>query len=596
MTNLQIDLGRLKLAKEARDLITERASLSADTADVIRALKIGKRLRDIALALGVRPAAVEPAPEPAPVRTEPTAEYYPEEGRKTLAQRQRDNNAAIDLMRDLKATGRAVTDEDRTVLAKYSGNGGGLTGADGLTGSPHEYYTPKPVAQAMWDLLGELGFNGGSVLDPSAGSGVFTATRPASAVMTQIELDETSGTINGLINDGPTVSTTVSPFEAVAAATPDEIYDAIITNVPFGDNAMRGDAKLADKRFQKANLQEYFILRSLQKLRPNGLAAFIVPPSIVSGKGAKAQKLRLQASLMAEFVGAYRLPNKIFSESAAADTITDVIVFRKFSRDTATKISELETQSPDTLRAANVLWDEFLEGRYFTGTGKRFVLGEVGTTNGKFGEVAAVISDDSISNIAKMIRRFPDSHIVWDLLNAAETAPIVYKDGDVIHKDGQTLQYNDGAWTALDSSVADDRAMLDVGTKIATAFEAVTASVSLADAQAYARYSNAKGSYSDVPAWLTATLKAIDSLGEGDMQPWWEAVTAGMAAMQLMQDADSVEPFNYLEAYPVLSAQLAKVQNYGNKTIGKASRLEKDALLSIRNARYKNEFTAFWRG
>lgn len=601
MTTLQNDLERLKLAKEARDLITERAKLSDSTSDVLRALNIGKRLRDIAIALGKTAPAPAPdvTPEPAPVaevRTEPTAEFYPEEGRKTLAQRQKDNNAAIALIRDIQASGRAVTDEDREVLAKYSGNGGGLTGADGLTGSPHEYYTPKPVAAAMWSLLGEMGFAGGSVLDPSAGTGVFTATRPTSAVMTQIELDATSGAINGAINDGPTVSTTVSPFEAIAAETPDEIYDAVITNVPFGDNAMRGDAKLKDKRFQKANLQEYFILRSLQKLKPNGLAAFIVPPSIVSGKGSKSQKLRLQSSLMAEFVGAYRLPNKIFSESAAADTITDVIVFRKFSRETARKIDELQTQSPDTLTQARVLWDEFLEGRYFLGAGHKYVLGEVGTTNGKYGEVEAVISDDSIGNIARMIKRFPGSHIDWALLDATETAPIVYQDGDVLHKDGQTLEMRDGEWAALDSSVADDRAMLDVGTKITTAFAAVEAGVTWKGAQEYARYCNAKGSYGDVPAWLTATIKALDTLGEGDMQPWWEAITAGMAAMQLMQDANSVEPFNYLAAYPVLSAQLARVQSYGNKSIGKAARLVKDALLSIRNARYKGDFTPFWRG
>lgn len=599
MTTLQNDLERLKLAKEARDLITERATLSDSTTDVLRSLKIGKRLRDIAIALGKSAPAPAPevTPEPAAVRTEPTAEFYPEEGKKTLAQRQRDNNAAIDLLRRIQSGEIAqVTDEERAILAKYSGNGGGLTGADGQTGSPHEYYTPKPVAAAMWDLLGELGFAGGSVLDPSAGTGVFTATRPKTAVMTQVELDPTSGAINAAINDGPTVSTTVSPFEAIAAETPDEIYDAVITNVPFGDNAMRGDAKLKDKRFRKANLQEYFILRSLQKLKPRGLAAFIVPPSIVSGKGSKAAKLRLQASLMAEFVGAYRLPNKVFSESAAADTITDVIVFRKFSREVATKVEELQEQSPATLTQARVLWDEFLDGRYFMASGHKYVLGENGTTTGRFGEVAAVISDDSISNIAKMIRRFPESHIDWALLDTTETAPIVYADGDVLHKDGQTLEMRDGAWAVLESTVADDRAMLDVGTKITTAFEAVTAGVTWANAQAYARYCTAKGSYGDVPAWLTATIKALDGMGESDMQPWWEAITAGMAAMQLMQDADSVEPFNYLEAYPVLSTQLAKVQSFGNKTIAKASRLVKDALQSIRNARYKNEFTAFWRG
>ncbi|WP_227461734.1 SNF2-related protein [Cupriavidus pauculus] len=593
-------LQRLKLAREAAVLITERGNLSKEIKDVIRALQIGKRLREIALQLGLRaPAPVAAAiPEPttaATVRTEPAAEFYPDEGKRTLAQRQKDNDAAIALLRRVQAGEVQVTDAERVVLAKYSGNGGGLTGADGLTGSPHEYYTPKPIATAMWALLGDLGFTGGTVLDPSAGSGIFTATRPQSAVMTQVELDETSGTINGLINDGPTVKTTVSPFEAIAASTPDESYDAIITNVPFGDLAMRGDNARKDKRFQKRNLQEYFVLRSLQKLKPGGLAAFIVPPSIVGGKGSKAEKLRRDASLMAEFVGAYRLPNKVFTESAAADTITDVVVFRKFSRDAAQKIDELLEQNPGVLTEANVLWSEFLEGRYFQGAGLKFVLGETERGIGKFGEVDKVVNDDSLSNIAALIRKFPGSHIDWDKLNAAETTPIVYAEGDVIHSNGQTLQWTDGAWKAVESTQVEDRAMVELGPKLQIPLDAVNAGVTWDMAARWMDYQAMKGNYADMPAWLVAAHKTIPE-AKGDAQGWWEAITAGMAAMQLMQGASVSQPFNYRDGYPLLSAQLARVQAYGNKTIGKAPRLIKDALLSIRNARTGGEFTPFWLG
>ncbi|MEJ7804421.1 MAG: hypothetical protein WKG03_00655, partial [Telluria sp.] len=223
-------LANFKLAAEFAKLKKERDSLAADTDTKarLRLLRVGVRIREIMQALGKRPAAaavvVPPQGEPATV----TAHFYPEEGKRTKGQRQKDNNAAIALLAKIKAGEVAVTDAERAILAKYSGNGGGLVDANGLTGSPYEYYTPKPIASAMWDLLGELGFKGGTVLDPSAGSGVFTATRPASAVMTQVELDATSGAINAAINDGPIVNTTVSPFEAVAAATPDEIYDAVV--------------------------------------------------------------------------------------------------------------------------------------------------------------------------------------------------------------------------------------------------------------------------------------------------------------------------------------------------------------------------------
>ena len=589
-------LANFKLAAEFAKLKKERDSLGDDTKSRLRLLKIGVRVREIMQAMGKRPAAANP--NPAPLKGEPatvTEHFYPEEGKRTLGQRQKDNNAAIALLAKIKAGEVAVTDAERAILAKYSGNGGGLTDANGLTGSPYEYYTPKPIAKAMWGLLEELGFKGGTVLDPSAGSGVFTATRPASAVMTQVELDETSGAINGAINDGPTVSTTVSPFEAVAAATPDEIYDAVVTNVPFGDLAMRGDNPEKDKRFQKANLQEYFILRSLQKLKPNGLAAFIVPKSIVSGLSSKESKLRTSASLMAEFLGAYRLPNSIFT-TAAADVTTDLIVFRKFSRDASQKIAELQEQNPAVLGEARVLWDEFLSGKYFTGSGRKYILGEEGTTTGRYGEVAAIINNDSIANIAKLIKRFPQSHIDWELLNAAETTPIVYADGDVIHSNGQTLEWKDGAWVALESDVAEDKEMQALGMKVQTPLDCVNNDIKWDQASRWVAYENLKGRHMSTPNWLLAVRNSLDHLGENERQSWWEAISAGLAVMGLMQDANSVEPFNYKDGYPVLSAQLARVQSYGNKTFGRAAKIVKDGLLSIRNARAKGQFTPFWLG
>lgn len=588
-------LERLTLAKEVALLVKQRRSLSkGSTSDLLASLKIAKRLRELLLALGVRLASPQPATAPDGAR--PTAAYYPSEERQTLTQRQRANDAAIALLREIQKTGRAVTDEDRAVLAKYSGNGGGLIGADGLSGSPHEYYTPKPVADGIWGLLAECGFTGGSVLDPSAGSGIFAATRPASAVMTQIELDATSGAINALVNDGPTSTTTISPFEAVAAATPDEIYDAVITNVPFGDLAMRGDNPKKDNRFQKRNLQEYFILRCLQKLKPRGLAAFIVPPSIVSGKGAKQAKLRLETSLMAEFVGAYRLPNKIFTESAAADTITDVIVFRKFNAATALKIEELQEQNPAVLTASLVLWDIFLKGQYFRGEGRKYILGETTRGMSKFGEVEKVINDDSIANIAQLLRRFPKSRIDWEMLDATETAPITYSDGDIVHANGQTLEWKDDAWTVQDSSQAEAADLVDLGIRVQRPLDAVSFAVSWAQAERWYDHQIVLGAHVDIPAWLAATYAALRLIDTADKEPWWEAVTAGLSVMELMQDSSSVEPFNYLAAYPVLSERLARVQSYGRKSIGGAARLVRDGLLSIRNARVRGKFTPFWRG
>lgn len=87
-------------------------------------------------------------------------------------------------------------------------------------------------------------------------------------------------------------------------------------------------------------------------------------PRCVSGRGLKEERLRSRASMLAEFMGAYRLPNKVFG-AASADTITDVMVFKKHSRDALDKIEELSSTKIDALIDSNVLWQEFISGQYF---------------------------------------------------------------------------------------------------------------------------------------------------------------------------------------------------------------------------------------
>lgn len=362
----------------------------------------------------------------------------------TKTQRQNANNAAIEIVRKVQTGELSIDDmtpEQKILLSTYSGSGGGLTTAEGTRGSSYEYYTPKPVAQGMWDLLKEMGFNGGRVLDPCAGTGIFSATAPQNALMESIELDKTSGTINRILFNDDNHKVTISPFEAVATATEDEIVDAVITNVPFGDN--RGGNQFKDIRYQNENLESYFILRSLDKLRPNGLAVFMSGTSIMSG--TRYRKIRQQISLKAEFMGAYRLPNKLF-EDAGADVVTDVLVFKKHSRQNKAIIDELMQTLPETLRNANVLWETFISGHYFKDNPK-FILGTETKVRSKYGEdVLAVMSDDSIGNIAKLLRRFDGSRINWELLNTVDSPIIRYQEGETLYFDGILKEYKNGAW------------------------------------------------------------------------------------------------------------------------------------------------------
>lgn len=592
------DLDRLELLGDLAELVAQHASASA-AGDALQLLDIADNIVALLERLGVNPPKDEEGPTK--IVAGDTSQFFEYAATRTKGQRQKDNDAALELLAKLRASEAAgeavtVTDEEKAILAKYSGSGGGLVAADGLTGSTYEYYTPKPVAEAGWSLLAELGFRGGKVLDPSAGPGIFGATAPASVVMDAVELDANSADINRFVNGSAKSAVTHAAFEEIAAMTPDETYDAIITNVPFGDVSDRGEHRFKDSRFQDKPLEAYFILRSLQKLKPGGLACFILPPRCVSGRSQRDEDLRYQASMMAEFVGGYRLPNKVFS-AASADTITDLVVFRKFSKASAEKVRELSEQNPDVLREAKVLWDEFLSGGYFKGDGLRFVLGQfVERDPNKFRDIDRVLSDDSVPNIAKLIRKFPPSRIDWELLGASETLPILHEEGDTVSLDGNTLIWKDGEWMRVPKSGADIE-MARIGQTLTSAMSALNAGVTWGTARQYFEWLASTSKLRDCPAWLLSVMSERGGLTEGSGPTYWKAVLAGLCAGEVL-DMHSDEPkFNYLQSYPKLSDLfLVSYAPAKNPPSGAAPFL-KQALERIRiHYHPKRGYSAVWRG
>jgi len=165
---------------------------------------------------------------------------------------------------------------------------------------------------------------------------------------------------------------------------------------------------------------------------------------------AKAEKKK--------FLGAYRLPNKVFG-SASADTMTDIIALRKYSNNVLEKIDELRQQNPEILISANVQWPVFTQGHYFEDEGKRFVLGEfVAKDPAKFRDVDRVITDKPVAEIAQMLSKFPDSRINWGLLESIETLPIIYREGDSVYQAGQSLVFTHGQWIAAENQDQDTQA------------------------------------------------------------------------------------------------------------------------------------------
>lgn len=321
--------------------------------------------------------------------------------------RRQANNAAMRLLHELPSNidGNSLTAEQRAVLAGYTGEGG-LT--DG--GSQYEYYTPQFMAEGVWDLLGDYDITSGHILEPSAGTGIFQETKPAGVVMSAAEISPVSGRINQLLH--PEDSMHLGAFERLAADVPDDIYDHAVGNVPFGESRT-GFAELDPAYRNETNVGHYFILRTIDKVKPGGLVVLVVPNGMTDGGGTN-KKLRERVSRRAEFLGAHRMPSGTFAESGTA-TVVDVWVLRKHTKPLATII---ENASDASLTEANVLWPVFIKGKWFTSPeGQRFVHGE--TERSSFNNILTVKKDGQVTNAAMkaaLARRF-DSRIDWSMLS-----------------------------------------------------------------------------------------------------------------------------------------------------------------------------------
>lgn len=475
---------------------------------------------------------------------EKTSALYTFDDTQTKTQRQHANNAVFAILDKIERgemQPENLTPQDKATLARYSGSGGGLKGRDGKTGSAHEYYTPAPVAAAMWQAVQEMGFGGGKVLDPCGGSGIFGAFAPENTIVQAVEMDETSAAVNQLVNGSERYHVDVASFEERAQSIPDNSVDAIVTNVPFGDVSLRKHRN-KDSKYRKENLQTYFVLRSLDKLKPRGLAAFIVPSSFLDGKGGKAQNARVLTSQVAEFVGAYRLPNSVFG-TAGADVATDVLFYRKYSRDVAEKIAELQAQNPALLHEARVMWDDYIGGKYFRlPENKKYILGTEGEieswrtdANGVKKKVYAVINNDSVANIAQAIKRFHGSRIDWALLDATETEPQTYQAGDTVYQNGQAFVFDGVKFNAQAASENEMESRAnDMMAKLDTPLSAFENQVSAVDFQAACDYFIQTAQHRFIPEWAARLHQDLSRVAENKRDAQLRRVLVGLSVQYVM--------------------------------------------------------------
>ncbi|WFQ78106.1 SNF2-related protein (plasmid) [Xenorhabdus sp. SF857] len=335
----------------------------------------------------------------------------------------------------------SLTSEDLDLLVQYSGRGG-LS-----ENSQYEYYTPTYIAEGCWDLLAANGFENGNVLEPSSGAGVFNATKHQGVKMTATEIDPLSSAVNKILHPEDNVFN--QSFEKMAVESPDNHFDSVIGNIPFG--SARGASAHDDPDHKNEKLIErYFINRLIDKVKPGGLLVLVVPVNIVREKGKIWQKWRSKISKKAEFLGAHKLPSKTFGKQGTG-VVTDIIVLRKHPKEAVEKIINAQISR---LHETNVLWDTFIEGKWWEQDGKPFIHGKfVPKDVSKIRDDDKVIRDSSVTDAAlkqKLSAKF-HSRIDWDSLEITEPKTTNYIEGDRRVIDERTHVFIRGHWEPVDT-------------------------------------------------------------------------------------------------------------------------------------------------
>ena len=260
------------------------------------------------------------------------------------SQRYANNVAAIRLLKRVEAENRAATPEEQEVLAKYVGWGGLADCFDprhnnyeGLRSllSETEYaaarestltafYTPPVVIRSIYAALGQMGFRQGNVLEPACGVGHFLGMLPegmAESKVYGVELDDVSGRIARQLY--PRSSISVRGYEKMDF--PDNFFDVAVGNVPFGQ------FKVQDRRYDRLNLSihEYFFAKTLDKVRPGGVVAFVTSSYTMDKRTSNVRKYIAQR---AELLGAIRLPNDTFKAAAGTEVVSDILFLQKRDR------------------------------------------------------------------------------------------------------------------------------------------------------------------------------------------------------------------------------------------------------------------------
>ena len=331
------------------------------------------------------------------------------------------NVEAIRVLKKCEEENRFATPKEQEILSKYVGWGGLPQAFDEKDSSwSNEYsilknlldekeysqarestltafYTPPVVIRSMYKALENMGLKTGNILEPSCGVGNFIGMLPNSledCKLYGVELDSISGRIARQLYQKSTVA--VQGYEDTNL--PNSFFDVAVGNVPFGD------FKVLDKKYDKHKflIHDYFFAKTLDKVRPGGVIAFITSKGTLDKENPSVRKYIAQR---ADLLGAIRLPNNTFKANAGTEVTSDIIFLQK--RDSITDIE------PDWVYLGEN--DDGIRMNQYFIDNPEMVLGNMEMISTRFGYDSACISDGenledklerAISNIHAEVKEY----------------------------------------------------------------------------------------------------------------------------------------------------------------------------------------------
>ena len=319
------------------------------------------------------------------------------------------NIEAISTLEKIEGENRIATPEEQKILSQYVGWGGLADAFDESKSvwageyqelksllSDTEYasarestlnahYTSPVIIRSIYEALENMGFEKGNVLEPAMGIGNFFGMLPGKMQESRlygVELDGITGRIAKQLY--PKADIKISGFEKTDY--PNDFFDVAVGNVPFGQY------KVADRQYDKNNflIHDYFFAKTLDKVRPGGVVAFVTSKGTMDKKSPEVRKYLAQR---AELLGAVRLPNTAFKENAGTEVTSDILFLKKRDR-----VMDLE---PDWVHLSE---DEngIAMNSYFAGH-PEMIVGKMEMVSGPYG-MESTCQPDNTRPFAEQLR------------------------------------------------------------------------------------------------------------------------------------------------------------------------------------------------